>query len=366
MKKKWIIAAVVVVLIVVLIVLNVRSQNAGSSANKVETASLQEKNMEETVIVPGKLKFVDEQTIYFQGDKGEVDEVLVDEGDEVEKGDELIRYKSKNFSSELQQNELQMRSNNLELENIQEQHKDIDKELEKDKDNEQLQSEHDDIELQEQQKRLEIEQAQTEKESIEREIADATVESDINGTVVSIDEEASSGAEQSEQQPMMQIGSLDSMQVKGEISEYDTLKISKDQSVKLTSDAVPDKSWEGKVKFISDLPEQSESEDEDSGASYAVEATVEDEKIDLKPGFEMLMEVETDKKKANVLPLTAIEQDADKDYVYVIEDGVAKRKEVTTGMATNEEIEVKDGLEKKAEVTLNPAEVSDGMEVAAQ
>lgn len=364
MKKIWI-AAGIIIIIIVLIGLNVWSQSGDNSGEKVETASLQEENIEETVIVPGKLKLADEQTIYFQGDKGEVEDVLVEEGDKVEEGDELIRYKNGELSNEQRQNELQMNGDYLELENIREQHKEIDKELEKDKDNEQLQSEHDDIELQEKQKNLEIEQAQLEKESIEQEIADMTVESDIDGVVVAIDEEEFSGAEQAEPQPMMQIGSLDTMMVKGEISEYDTLKVSKDQSVKLTSDAVPDKTWEGKIRFISDLPEQSDMEEDDSGAKYAVEATVED-KIPLKPGFEMLMEVETDKKKTDVLPLTAVAQDADTDYVYVLEGGAAKRKEVKTGTATNEVIEIKDGLDKKAEVILNPAGVSDGMEVDVQ
>src|SRR5699024_7674489 len=126
----------------------------------------------------------------------------------------------------------------------------------------------DDIKRQEKQKKAEIEQTKAEQESLEKEIEDTTVTSDIDGTIAAVDKDASSGAEQSEPEPMMQIGSLDSMRVEGEVSEYDALEIKKEQAVKLTSDATPGKSWEGEVDFISDLPEQSEGEEEDSGATY--------------------------------------------------------------------------------------------------
>ncbi len=353
-------------ILIVFIGLNVWKQRGEHSAEGVETVSLKEETIEETVIVPGKLKLADEQVLYYQADKGEIDEVFVNEGDTVEKGTALLRYTNESLLNEKQQNELQERANQLELKSILKQHREIDKQLDKDKDNDQLQAEHDDIELREQQKRIEIEQTQLEKESIERQLANTKIQSDINGTVVSIDEDALAGSEQAEQHPVMQIGSLDALLVKGEISEYDTLKIRKDQPVKLTSDAVPDQEWKGKVSLISDLPKQSELDEEDSGARYAMEVTVDEDEINLKPGFEMLMEIETAKKKAQVLPLAAVAQDGDTDYVYVIEDGKANRKEVKLGTSTNEMIEIKDGLDKKAKVILNPAEVSDGMEVAAQ
>lgn len=363
MKKKWIIIGVVVVLIV-FISLSVWSQKGGVNAEKVKTASLHKQKIAETVMAPGKLKLADEQNVYFQEDKGEVDKFFVKEGDEVEKGDKLLRYKNQDLTNEQKQDELQLDSDYAALENARKKRLKLDQELEKDPDNEELQSKRDDVLLEEQQQNQELEKDQQGKESVEQGIADLTVKSDIDGTVVALDKDASSGAEQSELKPMVQIGSLDSMKVKGDISEYDTLKISKDQSVKLTSDAVPDQSWRGKIKLISDLPEESDEEDDDSGASYAVEAKVKDKDIPLKPGFKMVMEIETDKKKANVLPLTAVKQGKNTDYVYVVKDGTAKRQEVKTGITTNKVIEIKDGLNKKATIIVNPEDVHDGMDVS--
>ncbi|HLQ96588.1 MAG TPA: efflux RND transporter periplasmic adaptor subunit [Pseudogracilibacillus sp.] len=394
MKKKWIIASLVTAIIIIFIGLNVWNKTASSNADQVETTNLKEQEINETVMAPGKLKFADEQNVYFQEDKGEVDELLVEEGDKVEKGDKLVRYENKDIENEVKQNESQLNSDYLELENIQKQREDVkenptenqggeetpteeDDPAEDDGDaaappegnpddsqeNGDVQSQLDDLDLQERQKESEIEQTKREKEANEQKIADATVTSDIDGTVVAIDKDESTGAGQSDPKPMVQVGSLDSMRVEGDVSEYDALKIKEEQSVELTSDAVPDESWEGEVDVISDLPEESEGEDDDSGATYEVEAKVKDDDIELKPGFEMLMEIETANKKTEVLPIMALEQEDDTDFVYVVNDGQAERKEVQTDMTTNDVIEITDGLSDEDVVIKDSDGVEDGMEV---
>lgn len=361
MKKKWIIIGVSLI-IVVMIGLTVWSERGSDSAEEVDIVALKKQTIENTIMVPGHLKLADKQTVYFQEEKGMVDEILVEEGDEVEKGDNLIRYKNQELINEKEQNQLQLEVAYAEIENIKKQHQKIDENLAENKDNEQLKTEHEDIAFQERQKNLEIEQLKLEIESIKKEIENMTVTSDINGTIVSIDEETAFRSEQSEQQPMIQIGSLDNMLVEGDISEYDMLKVEREQSVTLTSDAVPEKSWEGEISLISDLPKQSQSEEDNSGAIYAIEANVEDD-ISLKPGFKILMDIEIDKKKVDVLPLLAVENDDDADYVYIVEDGLASRKKVTTGTTTNKVIEIEEGLEESAEVIANSEQAHDGQEV---
>src|SRR5699024_7011537 len=165
---------------------------------------------------------------------------------------------------------------------------------------------------------------------------------------------------------MIQVGSLDSMRVEGEISEYDALEIKKEQSVELTSDAVPDEAWEGEVDRMSDLAEQSDGSEDDSGATHAVESKVKDDASELKAGFGMLMEIETKNKKANVLPLTAGEQEDDNDYVYMVNDGVAERIEIKTGMTTNEAIEMTEGVSEDDIIIEDSDSVEEGMEVDVQ
>src|SRR5690625_1697463 len=104
MRKIWIVIGVVV-LIVGFIGINVW-KNTNTTSVKVETASLKEEVMQETVMTPGTLKLEKEQYIYYEPEKGEIAEILVEEGDQVKKGDELLRYENKQLDLEKEQNDL--------------------------------------------------------------------------------------------------------------------------------------------------------------------------------------------------------------------------------------------------------------------
>jgi len=229
MKKKWLIAVFLVVVIGVFIGINVWNEKSSGSTDQINTTALEEQEVKETVIAPGELKFADEQNVYFQEDKGEVDKFLVEEGDDVDKGDKIVRYKNQEFENELEQTESQLNSQYMELEDIQNQRENLEANQNEQKsteeeppenaagaaeenppnENQEQESEEtppelDDIKLQERQKEAEIEQTKLEKEANEQKIKGATVTSDIDGTVVAIDKDESSGARQSEPKPMIQ------------------------------------------------------------------------------------------------------------------------------------------------------------------
>lgn len=363
MKKKWLIATGIIVILVILIAGNIWQQRAATNV-KVETVTLTEEEMKETVITPGTLKVKDEQVIYYEPEKGEVEEILVQEGDTVEKGDELVRYKNKQLELEQRQNELQRYSTSLRLEDLRKKHRDIDKELEKDKDNDFLKQEHDDIKLQEQLTSLEFEQEYLQKEMIEEQLENLTVTSDVNGSVVSVHEEASKDA--FGEKPLIQIATLKDFIVEGKISEYDTLNISVGQEVILTSDAVVGEEWKGTVSKIGDLPENQQTlaiDQTDKSVNYPITIALEEE-IHLKPGFNMLIEIVTREEKVPTLPIEAVFQEDDKNYVYIVEDGKAKRVEVKVGSVDTEKIEIVEGIDEKDEVIVSPPEdLTDGAEV---
>lgn len=365
MKKIWI-AVGVIVLIVGLVAINVWKKSPGSQAN-VEVTKLKTETVTETVMTPGQLKLANEQTIFYASDKGSVKEILIKEGDDVDVGTPLIRYENKQLTLEKKQVELQLRLANIQAANLRDQHNKIDELLADDEENEQLQAEHDQVKMQQQQANIEVEQAQLQKELVEQQLKELEVTSDIAGRVVDLNEQAASSSNQLEQEPLIRIGSIDHLIVEGVISEYDTLKIKEDQAVKLTSDAVPDQSWEGKVSLISDLPKEGDSFNMDGGGSgveYPVRITVNDENIQLKPGFQMVVEITTDEYEAKVLPLTAVQQEGEVNYVYVVKNGFVERRDVTVGSVSTDSIEIIDGLSDDEEVVVEPtSEIQDGMEV---
>lgn len=365
MKKKWIVIGVVSI-IVVLIGFNVWKASA-TTEMKVETVTLSEELMKETVMTPGTLQLAQEQNVYYQAEKGEIAEIFVEEGDSVEKGDQLLRYENNQLDLEKRQNDLQIRSTSLQLENIRKKHREIDKELEKDKDNEMLQQEHDEIKLQEQMSVIELEQSQLQRESITKQLEELTVTAKVDGTVLSVNENATT--DPLGEKPIIQIGTLADLIVEGTISEYDTMNISVGQEVRLTSDAVPEEEWKGKVSFIGDLPKDQTivgMEQTDSSVLYPITVTLEED-IKLKPGFKMLIEIITKEEKVNTLPIETIIQEDDNNYVFIVEDGKAKRVEVKTGIVDTNKIEIIEGVGKKDKVIINPPDnLSDGMEVTIQ
>lgn len=368
-KRKIWIALGIVVIIVAFLGINIWV-NADESNLTVEVTTLKEEEITDKVLTQGTLKLAEEQTVYYSSDKGETAEILVNVGDDIEKGKALLTYKNDQLTLEHRQNELQQQSGNLQSNSLREQHKEIDKQLEEDKENKMLQEEHDQIKLQQQQANIELEQLKLQKETINQQIADLKVVSDISGKVVEVNEQAVITSNQMEQEPLIRIGSLDQLIVEGSISEYDTLKIKDGQTVTLTSDAIPDESWTGTVSHISYLPNDTGDLGVDGGTSgvqYPITVTVDDGDIGLKPGFQMIMEIKTEEHRAKTLPITAVQQEDDVNYVYVVVKGKAERREVKVGTASFETIEINDGITDKDKVIIEPSEnIIDGMEVSVQ
>lgn len=363
MKKTWIIIGVVSI-IVILVGINVWQARAKTNI-AVETVNMSEEKIRETVLTPGTLKLKNEQVVYYEPEKGEIAEILVATGDKVKKGAALLRYENKQLELEQKQIELQVRSSSLQLENIRKQHRDLDKQIEQDtENNEMLQQQHDEIKMQESITQIELEQSQLQQEVIKQQLDDLTVKAEFAGTVLAVNETASTDA--LAQEPLIQIGSLQDFYVEGTISEYDTMKISVGQKVTLTSDAVPDKEWQGTVAFIGDMPANQAAADmmqDSTSVLYPIKIDIEDE-IKLKPGFNMLIEIITREETVQALPVEVVLQEDDEHYVYIVEEGKAKRVDVKIGTVDTQFIEIVDGLDKDADVIIRPPEeLDDGTEV---
>lgn len=338
----------------------------------VDVTTLKEQSLTESVMIPGTLQLAGQQSIHYEPDKGKVGEMLVKEGDEVQSGTPLFRYENQQLELEKKQLELQLRSNTLQLSNIKKQHKKIDKQLVKAETDEmldkgELQIEHDQIYLEEQQIEIELEQTLLQQQSIESQLEELTVKSEMEGAILRINEQAAVSSE-SMQQPLIHIAAPGHFVVKGAISEYDAMKIKEGQPAVLTSDAVPGEKWDGKVDIVSFLPKEHEQmevvEGETAKVQYPIEIKVEEENLNVKPGFQVLAEIETNKKNGWTLPLSAVKQDGADNYVYVVKDGKTERSKVKVGMTSNREIEITGGLSKSDQVIINPSEnLEDGAEV---
>ena len=364
MKKRWIAVVIIIIFIIGFIGINIWSESTGARI-VVEVTNIKKEIITEMVMTLGRLNPVDEQSIYASPENGDVAEIFVKQGDEVKQGTTLFQYENDQLKLEKKQNELNLQSSYLQLNYLKEQHKELDKQLEDDEDNEIIQDEHDQINLEQQRANIEAELVLLQKESIEKQIADLEVKSEISGRVIEVNKPTNSN--QLEQQPFILIVSMGKLKVEGTISEYDILKIKKGQTATLTSDAVPDSSWEGKISYISHLPVEGDSHAIEGGkgsVQYPIEIVLEDQEISIKSGFQVIIEIITDEHKAMTLPLTAVKQDGDSNYVYIVKDGISKRHEIKVGSVSNQFIEITEGLTETDQViTKLDKNVVDGMEV---
>ena len=200
-----------------------------------------------------------------------------------------------------------------------------------------------------------------------------TVLSTLEGTVVEVNRNVSKSPTGASQ-VMVHIVSNENLQVKGELSEYNLANLSVGQEVTFTSKVYRDKSWTGKISYISDYPKNNGEAASaapaaaagNSGSKYPYTIDVTSEIGDLKQGFSVSVEVKN-KSKAILVPLTSVVTENNKNYVWVLdEQKKAKKVEVSLGNADADNQEITSGLTNGVKVISNPtSSLEEGKEVKA-
>jgi HlyD family secretion protein len=371
MKKIWI-AITIGVVLVALIGTSVYRTTAGSTV-EVESVELKEEEISAVVMIPGTLQLDEEQSIYYEAAQGVIEEILVNEDDDIKKGTPLFRYASDELELEKEQNQLTIESHYLRINTIDKQEKRLEEQEEelkiqfgKKEAEEQIEPELDQLSMDKRMENIELRQALLQKKTIEKRIKELEIKSEIDGTVLEINEDAGMLQNQVSQEPVIHIATLDRLTVSGLISEYDTLKVEEGQPVVLRSDAVSDKEWKGTVTEIGYLSE--EGTNGNGGAvQYPVTDEVNDSEIGLKPGFQLIMEIETEKHTGMTIPLTAVQQEENEQIVYVVKNGKAERRMIQIGTTTKDRIEILEGIQAEEKVIISPLDkIRDGVDVSVQ
>ena len=200
-----------------------------------------------------------------------------------------------------------------------------------------------------------------------------TVLSTLDGTVVEVNRNVSKSPTGASQ-VVVHVVSNENLQVKGELSEYNLANLSVGQEVTFTSKVYQDKSWTGKISYISDYPKNNGEAASaapaaaagNSGSKYPYTIDVISEIGDLKQGFSVSVEVKN-KSKAILVPLTSVVTENNKNYVWVLdEQKKAKKVEVSLGNADADNQEITSGLTNGVKVISNPtSSLEEGKEVKA-
>ena len=192
-----------------------------------------------------------------------------------------------------------------------------------------------------------IEQIEADIESIENDLEKCTFKSPIDGTLLVVDPEEGDSVLSEER--VVAIGDLSTMKVKILINEIDVPEVEKGQKAVVTLDAFPNQQFEGKVTTIA--PEGKIVEN-----IVVFETTIELPNPDNILLSGMTAEAEIiikSKDNAIIIPLEALEERGGKAQVLVKgPDGQPVQKEVKTGLRSDTQVEIEEGLQEGEEVFL--------------
>ena len=352
------------------------------SAVKEETSHIvtaKEGSVASSVLLSGTVTAKNEQYVYFDASKGDLDEILVSVGAKVEEGQALVKYSSADAQAAYDAADRAVAKADRHIE-----------ELNKSRENasaapaspqvpteaglpEQAQaatSSVSSIDSQISDAKDNRADAVTQLNKAQAQLDAATVLSTLEGTVVEVNRNVSKSPT-GNSQVVVHVVSNENLQVKGELSEYNLANLSVGQEVTFTSKVYQDKSWTGKISYISDYPKNNGEAANaalggNTGSKYPYTVDVTSEIGELKQGFSVSVEVKN-KSKAILVPLTSIVTENDKNYVWLVDDQKkAKKVEVTLGNADADNQEITSGLTDGAKVISNPtSSLEEGKEVKA-
>lgn len=374
MKKKTWIALGVISLIIMMISVSVYRQVLAKGPS-VKTTEISQEEISSLLMIPGTVKLPEEQIVYATPDKGEIKKLLVKEGQTVKKGAVLAKLENPQLELEIEQNKLAVESANLKisqvemkLDQLEDKEKTLSEQVGKKEAEKQLSPEFEQLEMEKKLANIDLKQTELQKDLINKRQDELEIKSTIAGIVLAAKKPAASSIDAANE-PIIHIGKLEGMTASGLLSEYDTLKVSKGQRVLIRSDAVPGKEWQGEITKTAILPEQNQAslQNSNQAVQYPVTVKISGDTKTLKPGFQVIMEIETDKKIAMVLPLDTLFDDGEKPYVYLVKDGTAHKQNVKTGITSGKKIEILEGVSKGDKVIVNgPEKIKDGLEVTVK
>ena len=323
-----------------------------------------------SVLLTGKVTANQEQYVFFDGTKGDLQSILVNVGDQVTAGQPIVQYSSTEAQTAYDAAVRAVNKADRQLNDLLTNGVTIDTTGDEEADAKSASQTQRTVDSQASDLRDAKSDAVDNMNKAKALLDATTVKSNTDGTVVEVNKDVSKSTTGTNQ-TLVHIVSNGNLQVKGELSEYNLANISEGQEVVLTSKVYPDKTWTGKISYVANYPTDAGQAGANAtggtqgsgGAKYPFTVDITSEIGELKQGFSVNIEVKSSTQHP-LVPVTSVMADGDTSYVWTVENGKAKKVKVTLGNADAENQEILSGLKKDAQVIVNPNEkLEDGKEI---
>ncbi|MCK3943081.1 efflux RND transporter periplasmic adaptor subunit [Streptococcus suis] len=347
----------------------------GSSPSVEQTATsltyriAQEGSIASSTLLTGTISAAEEQYVYYDASKGDLSEVLVEPGTQVEVGTPLVSYDATELQAALDTAVRGLDKIGRQIYDLKNNGQTVQATGDAAADEAATAAAQRSVDSQLADLNDSYADAQAAVDKAYTALTEATIYSTVAGTVVEVNKSVAKSSTTS--QTVVHIVNQGSLQVTGNLTEYDLANIAVDQEVKLTSKVYPDKTWTGKITYISNYPSTEQATSAvagaggGSGAKYPFKAALTSELGELKQGFTVNIEV-VNTTNHILIPVTAVVPEGDKNFVWTIVEGKAKKVEVTLANADALNQEVTAGIAVGDQViTIPTPDLEEGKEVEA-
>ena len=347
MKKRRILI-VVICLVVIGIVLGVVFGGRSSREDTPpDTVAVTRGDILRTVLVDGSLVMPNKAYLSF-GATGTVAEVLVDEGNNVTKGQVLARLDAPSLESSVEMAELQVEIAEAQVRAARAQYEKAQDLPGVDEDAAKVSWEI---------ARLNLEIAELSLESAELNLEKAVIVAPFDGVVA--DTSITEGKEISTATlatPAISLVDTSEIEMPGFIDEIDIAMVQPGQEANILLDALPDEEVKGEVAFISPVGTIRA-----GVVSYGTTITLENPVAELRDGMSATAEIIIERRDDVLfVPNRAIRGTLENPTVLVLVDEQEEEREITLGLTDGINTEVLSGLEEEEKVILPTSEERQG------
>lgn len=393
-KKRKRLFWIIGIILLLIIIISVITSGKKEKLVEVQTEKIGKRNI--TQIVTGTGKIQAEKKVDISAEvSGEIVSLPFEEGDEVSKGQLVVRIKPDAYYPQMRQQEAGIRvqesnlkaqevnliKNELELNRIKEL---FSKGLASQSELDNAQANYDATLANMNTIRAQINQQRAGLSSVQYDLSKTTIIAPMSGTVTQLNNEIGEkvlGTMSNMGSDILTISDLSSMEAQVEIGETDVTNVKIGDTARIQIDAFPDKIFTGYVYEIANTATSKGTGTQEEVVNFIVKIRIDKEDFELRPGMSCTVDIEVNSKE-NVLSVPiqcvttrdedtvsmkempegdqelinkktedkGIQKNKPKEIVFVVENGVAKKKVVKTGISDATYIEIIEGVDEGEDV----------------
>ncbi|MCM3041536.1 efflux RND transporter periplasmic adaptor subunit [Paenibacillus motobuensis] len=351
-KKKWVWGVILGLVLVVLVLANLKGLNRTQS---VKVAEVSEGKIVEQIYTNGRLEPIKSVDV-FSPVGGVVQALKVKEGDSVTKGQPLLTLKMDAVKEQLEKEKLSLELTEAERFTAKKQHFDKFKEQMTEDPDQKVE----DLDLTSYD--LKIRSSKLTISALEKQLNNSMVYASAGGVVTQVS--VKEGQLMAEGSQLVTLADLSSFKVKANLTELDSGKVAMGMKAVVTGESISG-TYHGEVTYLSPTAVLNDATSKD--ASVVMEVTLTDIAAELRPGYNVSIEMEIPDKPRILVPIEAVKYEGEEVFVFKIEGDKAVKSIVKIGKEGEEQVEVVTGVSKGDRVVVGGADqLRDGDKVKVE